>query len=144
MPAANAPLFWQVGLVVANLEESMDELSRVLGAEWGTIVERVAAGTALRFVFSKQGPPYIELIEGPPGSQWDSSLGSRLDHIGYSVDDLSAEREALERNGARIVVDGQAHGHRFNYHLVPKTNLRIESVEDGNDDETRRARLGLD
>jgi Glyoxalase/Bleomycin resistance protein/Dioxygenase superfamily len=120
--------FWQVGIVVADIERSMAELTRALGVDWGPLVERELEGWRILVVFSREGPPYLELLQGSPGSPWDAAAGSRLDHLGYWTGDLAAERERLEGSGMPVVIDGEALGGHWNYHRLPETNMRVEPI----------------
>ena len=121
--------FWHVGVVVADLEGAMDELRRALEVDWAEPVELLWGEWAYRSTFSRQGPPYLELIEGPAGSPWDPSRGSRLDHICFWVDDIAAARRRLVEDGIPLEVDGQAVGKRMNYHRAPLGGLRLEPLD---------------
>ena len=118
--------FWQVGVVVQDLAQAMEQLSATLGLTWGEVKERDELGVPLQVVFSDQGPPYFELIQGPAGSAWDGSAGSRLDHLAYWAEDLGSERERLAAAGAPVVVDGEARGLPVNYHALGDAGFRIE------------------
>ena len=122
------PPFWQVGLVVQNIEEAQEELTRALGVEWCEIAE-LSNEWDYRLVLSRQGPPYIELLEGPPGSPWDATQGSRMDHFAIWTDDVAAERRRLEAAGLPVDWDGQALGRPVNYHSAPQCGIRIETVD---------------
>jgi hypothetical protein len=119
------PLFWQVGIVVEDIEQAMDEFTRALGAEWTEVQDRMSG----RVTFSRQGPPYLELIEGKPGGLWDASAGSRIDHLGFWAQDLDEERRRLEQEGAPVIFNGQSMEAPFNYHLLSATNVRLEAID---------------
>jgi len=133
-PTPSAPVdptkFWQVGVVVQHLEGAMEELSRTLGLTWGEIKVNHTFGDEQRVVFSREGPPYFELIQGAPGSQWDPTAGPRLDHLAYWVPDISAERMRLEASGAPVVVDGQEKGLPINYHNFARAGFRVEMFDE--------------
>ena len=124
-----AAKFWHIGVVVEQLEAAMEELSRGLGMEWTDVREHTMMGCPLRTAFSTNGPPYLELIEGPEGTEWDSTLGSRIHHLTYWTDDLSEERRRLEDAGFPVVVDGQARGMPVNYHAFERAGMRIEAFD---------------
>ena len=130
--------FWQVGVLVQDLEAAMDELSRALGLTWSDVKRFGSEQARQRVVMSREGPPYFELVEGPPNSPWDSSAGSRLDHLAYWVDDIQEERERLEREGAPVVMDGQARGKLVNYHALPAAGFRVEVFDESRREELRR------
>jgi len=139
-PPADPTKFWQVGVVVQNLEDAMEELSRTLGLTWGEIKVNHTFDAPQRVVFSREGPPYFELIQGAPGSQWDPTAGSRLDHLAYWVPDIDAERARLEGQGAPVVVDGQAKGMPINYHDLDKAGFRVEVFDETFKDQIRANR----
>jgi hypothetical protein len=117
--------FFQVGVLVQDIEAARDELSAALGIVWSEIVERVNGEWKIRVCFSKEGPPYLELIEGPPGSPWDSGGASRIDHIGYWTPDLERHKETLAANGIPVDHDGAP---LFTYQHGRASGLRIELI----------------
>lgn len=121
--------FFQVGVLVENLESAQAELSQALGLEWSQTVERQNGEWSLRVCFSKQGPPYLELIEGPPGSPWETTDGSRIDHIGYWTDDLRSEVQGFDDRGLALEHDGTATGAVFTYHRGRESGLRVEFLD---------------
>ena len=121
--------FFQVGMLVQDIEASRAELAEGLGVTWSSIVERQVGDWKIRVCFVKEGPPYLELIEGPPGSPWDATAGSRIDHIGYWVDDLAAGKRRLADAGLALEVDGSAYGGVFTYHRGRASGLRVELLE---------------
>jgi catechol 2,3-dioxygenase-like lactoylglutathione lyase family enzyme len=128
--------FFQAGLLVQDLDAGMAELTTALGLRFGEPKVRETAYGPMRVVFSLDGPPYVELIEGPPGSPWETTRGSRLDHIGLWTDDLGADRVRLLEQGMTIEIDGEEiAGRPYAYFRAPSTGLRIEllerSMEDG-------------
>jgi hypothetical protein len=132
--------FWQVGLVVSDIEAVMEELSKTLGLTWGEVKTNRTFGDPQHVVFSREGPPYFELIQGAPGSQWDAANGSRLDHLAYWVSDVSSERERLAKLGSDVVVDGQAKGLPVNYHQLAAAGFRIEIFDSSFKDTIRSNR----
>jgi hypothetical protein len=127
VPELGAP--FQVGVLVADLDAARDELSAALGVTWGDALDREVDGWTIRVCFSKQGPPYLELIEGPEGSPWASDGGSRIDHIGYWTADIHRSRDELAGAGLPTEVDGAAAGGIFTYHRGRASGLRVELVD---------------
>ncbi len=121
--------FFQVGLLVQDLEGARTELAEALGVSWSDIVERRIAEWTIRVCFATEGPPYLELIEGPPGSPWDATAGSRIDHIGYWADDLEAGKRRLDEAGLALEVDGSSYGGVFTYHRGRTSGLRVELID---------------
>lgn len=121
--------FFHVGVIVEDLDAAIDELSRTLGLEFNEPHESSYAGSHIRVCYSLQGPPYLELIQGEPGSMWDTEGGPHADHVGYFVDDLEAGMARLERAGCPVDIDGVAFGGRFSYHRSNRAGLRIELID---------------
>jgi hypothetical protein len=127
-PAVTHPYF-QVGVLVEDIDAAREELGAALGLEWSEIVVRENGEWRIRVCFAKQGPPYLELIEGPAGSPWEAIGGSRIDHIGYWADDLDASKRRLDAAGLALEVDGSVHGGVFTYHRGRKSGLRVELID---------------
>jgi len=136
-------VFWQVGIVVDDIERSQEELTRALGVTWARTLDLRLEDWEYRLSLSNEGPPYLELLEGPPGSPWDAAGGSRIDHVGYWTEDIAVERRRLEEAGVPVAYDGEAAGLRFNYHALPETGIRIEPIDVWHRDGLRRT-FGLD
>ena len=133
MSTAQLP-FYQVGIIVPDLDPAMEELGSALGVTWGTVISPPYDKGPKRFVFSVEGPPHIELIEGRPGSAWDCSDGPRLDHIGLWTFRETAKGQ-LAANGMPIDTDGADLGNPiFTYHDASACGMRVELV-----DEARKA-----
>ena len=130
MTAIRSP-FYQVGIIVGELEPAMQELSRALGVTWGEIKTGDYKPEPIRFVFSVQGPPHIELIEGGEQGPWSSAGGPRLDHIGFWSADLPADKRKLADRGLPIELDGEALGNPiFTYHRAAACGIRVELVSE--------------
>jgi Glyoxalase/Bleomycin resistance protein/Dioxygenase superfamily len=125
----SASPFYQVGIIVPELEPAMEELGTALGLSWGAIRTGDYPPSPIRFVFSVEGPPHIELIEGPETGPWSSAGGPRLDHIGYWSQDVPADKRELEGRGLPIDADGEALGNPiFCYHRAPSSGMRVELI----------------
>jgi len=130
---------YHIGIVVQNLDQAMDELGTAMGYTWSTIRTMnanllVPAGTtavSLRIAFTRQGPPWLEFIEGPADSLWSAAGGNTLHHLGFYVDDLDAERKRLESLGMAFEIGGVGPDGRlagFAYHSNPHGG-RLELVD---------------
>ena len=132
--------FFQVGVIVENIEAAMDELTRAQNITWGRIVNREYRQWRFRRVFSLDGPPYIELVEGPPGSPWDSSKGSRLDHLQWWTRDMAGDTKRMLAAGLQvdsvkeeelIAPDGSKKpGILRTYFRAPASGIRIELIDE--------------
>ena len=105
--------YFQVGFVVPDLEAAMAEIGAGLGVEMIGPQERDLGDCVLRIAFASTPPPYLELIEGPPGSLWDATEGAHIHHLGYWSADLDADSDRLEAAGMERELDlGYVRYHR--------------------------------
>ncbi len=130
---------YHIGIVVQDLDRAMDELGTSCGYTWsdvrtlnsGLVTPSGPASVSARVVFTRQGPPWLEFIEGPAGSVWSAVGGNALHHLGFYVDDLEAESARLASLGMAFEVgaagpDGRLSG--FAYHNNPQGG-RLELVD---------------
>ena len=102
---------YHVAVVVADLDRAMNELGELLGLTWhepfggagyqllhGEIVD-----SNVRVTYSRQGPPYLELLQQCPGTVWAET---GLHHIGIWVDDAHAESKRFAAAGADLEAVG--------------------------------------
>ena len=82
-----------VGIIVSNLEKSIEKYENVLGIQLDRI-ENYGDGL-LRIAFLPVGEVQIELIEPlkPGSSAWDflQTNGEGIEHLAFRVDDLTKE-----------------------------------------------------
>jgi hypothetical protein len=114
---------------VQDIDAACRELTDTLGIGWSPIRDGSLDEWDYRIVFSVDGPPFLELIQGPPGSPWDASTGSRFDHLGFWVDDIGADKRALADQGAPLDFDATALGRSFTYHRLESVGGRVELVD---------------
>ena len=129
---------YHFGLVVDDVEDAQRELGEALHLTWASVQRRTStmetsAGLApvdVCFVYSLEGPPYLELIERREGSVFDQ-VG--LHHIGVWADDGASESGRLSGLGLpREAIGVRPDGSRGGgcYHLAT-CGLRIAVVEIG-------------
>ena len=121
--------FYHVAIIVEDLDKAMEEFSAGLGVHWGEVRDGALGPWTYRLTFSYEGPPHIELIEGQPGSPWDTSSGPRPDHIGYWTDDIEEGKRRLIARGLPIDFDACPYGSPFSDHRAAHTGLRLELVD---------------
>lgn len=121
--------FFHVCFVVQDIELAMADLARTIGVTWSPVRDGELGEWRYRIVFSAEGPPFYELIQGPPGSPWDATAGSRFDHIGFWSDDVSIDKRRLEQRGASLDFDAGAYGRAFSYHRLDSLGARVELVD---------------
>lgn len=126
---------FHVGVVVENLEASMKAIGDSLGIRWApqqerTQVIRTAAGEVrhepIRFTYSADGPPHVELIQSADDSAWETSAPGALHHVGAFAPDITkppGSALTLEFGGG----DGEIPA-GFAYYTAPG-GIRVELVE---------------
>jgi ketosteroid isomerase-like protein len=122
--------FNQVGLLVENIGRASEQLERAVGLRFEAPVQRRIGEWTVLVAYSLHGPPYIELIEAPPGTPWSTDGSARLDHIGFWSEDLDADGRRLADAGLPLAVDGTSLGGRWFYHLAADAGIRIEHIEE--------------
>jgi hypothetical protein len=135
----SAPYF-HVCYIVPELEEAMDELTRSTGVEWQAPRDRASGDMRWRLVYSVGPPPFIELVEGEPGTPWHTAEG-QLHHIGRFTYDLDEGIREFEAVGGTIEVDGREITGRWAYFRIPTSGALIELIEA--DDDMRRNQFGV-
>ena len=125
------------GVLVDDLDEAMRRFEMALGVTFATPMDRVlhvGCGdstqlTDLRLAFSKEGPPFIELIQSQ-GSRgvWGNHHGEGLHHIGAWTDDLEGRIAQLESEGIRVEASLSIDGRMSAVYLEPDdlTGTRLE------------------
>ncbi len=97
---------FHVGIVVEDLDASLEQLSILFGYEWGaemrteTQVELPDGEmmVEVRFRYSRD-TPRVELIQARPGTLWTPVANSGIHHLGYWSDDVAADGAELEQAG---------------------------------------------
>jgi catechol 2,3-dioxygenase-like lactoylglutathione lyase family enzyme len=133
------PTMFHTGIVVDDLDKAMASYSAALGLQWAEPIPssgmlRTRAGLLPRlqwFTYSTEGPHRIELIEILDDTAWAQTSRPRLDHIGYWVDDVRAEKARLEALGfdSEISAERPDGAPIMSYHLDPNQGLYIELVD---------------
>jgi hypothetical protein len=89
----SAPAFFHVGILVDDLDGAIARFSELLPLtfgrprtlaidEWDPVTEAMRA-RELRFIYSDEGPPFIELMEAQDDGVWGLQQGEGLHHIGF-------------------------------------------------------------
>jgi hypothetical protein len=96
--------------VVQDIEAATREMTATLGVAWSPVRDGRLGDWDYRIVFSVDGPPFLELVEGPPGSPWDSSGGSHFDHLGYWAENIgvASRPDAVSRGQPHWFVTWQS------------------------------------
>lgn len=135
-----APGLWRtlfhIGVVVPDIDAAMRELGEQFGIEFdppklfsasmrfGPDEER---RRTVMYSYSRQGPPFLELVQAMPSSIWTPEGGARMHHVGVRTPDVAKEAERLQRLGYRLEVIGgpDVTPNAFAY-LVNEWGVRVE------------------
>ncbi|NOY55646.1 MAG: VOC family protein [Actinobacteria bacterium] len=98
---------YHIGVGVEDLEAAMADLED-FGIRWTPIQTRNRPmmspdgpfDAELRFVYSLEGPPHIELVDAPAGGK----LAPTTWHLGYWVQDLPAATRHMVDRGATVTL----------------------------------------
>jgi hypothetical protein len=123
-----SPPYFHVGYVVPRLEDAMDEFTNTLGLRWEEPREHASGAQHWRLAYSLEGPPFVELIEGTPGTPWYATA-PRLHHLGRFTYDLDEEIERFTAARARIEVDGREISGRWAYFALASSGVLVEVIE---------------
>lgn len=104
--------FYHVGIIVPELGEAMRDLTSTLGLSWASeqraempvLLDGRLVTRDISFVYSTDGPPYVELI-GANEPPWELQDG--LQHMGVWCEDVVGEMEKLvTQDGFTTVATG--------------------------------------
>ena len=130
---------FKTGLIVPDLERAAREFSDSLGLIWASVqvaelclqIGGTRENVKLPFVYSRSGPPYLELLQAQPEGYYALPEGGGIHHVGMWVDDLAEASAGLAARGmpreAAGVQDGRCPA-LFAFHTNPH-GLRLELVE---------------
>jgi len=128
-----AQLF-HVGVVAADLDQAMAEMSANLGLTWKYGKARPMdlwifgepRTLEMRIAHSVEGPPHVELIQAVPGTPWAAPNGLGTNHLCYWSDRPAEVMARLEGNPANRRALGKP-GSPGGYILTP-SGLYIEII----------------
>ena len=95
-----------IGIVVQNINESLEEISNFLSFE-STSLPTLVGSQKVNICFLKTNSVYIELIEPTdPDSPITNFVkeGGGFHHLCFEVDDIQQEIDKMVKNGAHLVV----------------------------------------
>lgn len=121
-------MFYHVCFVVPDIEQGMRDLGSV-GVQWSTVLEDRLGPWDYRLAFSRGGPPYLELVQGPPGSPWDSSQGARCHHLGFWTEDVWKSSRRLSEEGFEEEFSACHLGRPYVYHQVKSLGVSLELMD---------------
>jgi catechol 2,3-dioxygenase-like lactoylglutathione lyase family enzyme len=130
---------YHVGVVVEDLDAAVADFTAQLGMSWAPLQNRELTvrhkgrlvTTDLRFTYSVEGPPHLELIEAAAtaGTPWEPA--GAMHHVGFWAEDLTATAASLQTAGLDLETTydtptGELLG--FGYFMGP-AGLRLEVVD---------------
>jgi hypothetical protein len=132
--------YFHVGLVVEKIGPALEQLTELAGYTWHTpmtvpVAVRDAEGAEytveITMVYSNQAP-YLEVIEGIPGTPWaHDPNGSNLHHLGFAVEDPAAAGAHAATCGCPLEVGSLGENGEFpttfSYHRG--MGIRLEMVQ---------------
>jgi hypothetical protein len=139
-PLARHRHFYHVGIACHRLEVAMDKMGELFGLRWTPIADESApnlydpdgpSDAAARRCHSLGSPVPFELLEGNPGSTWDTPKDVVTHHLAYWSDDVGNDVRSLQDDGWAIelaVLDADGGPTEFAY-LVKAGCVRIELVD---------------
>ena len=127
-----------VGIVTCDLGRAMDDLAGRFDVTWGkpsTVDhEYVTRDGRVRWplhVVHSSGPIAFELLEGGPGTVWETTALTRLHHYALWTTDLAGEVAALEQKGWQLeltVAGSDNGGPRGFAYVVRPGSARLELI----------------
>ena len=141
--------FFHIGIVVKDMATGMADMSRRFGVTFPEAREAnvkmrylgVDQQVAVKFVYSREGPVYIELLEAVPGTVWENP---GIHHLGVFCDGMEDEVNKLVADGytheaASFGADGSLQGAQY---ITNDSGIRLE-FQRGETREQFRKMLGL-
>ena len=88
--------YFHIGILVKDVEAARADFTARLGVEFEPVhSQQIATGETTRFCYSRQGPPYLELVEMTGTGSWSPEQPEGFHHIGLSDPDVPARCAAF-------------------------------------------------
>ena len=98
--------FFHVGILVRDVEAARADFTAQLGMEFEPVhSQKITTGETIRFCYSLQGAPYIELVEMTGTGSWSPEQPEGFHHIGVSDPSVPA-RCAAFGNRVEVIAPG--------------------------------------
>lgn len=134
--------FWHVGIACHSLEAAMSDVGNAFGLRWTPVASDTLPGLhtpdgpanwSARRVQSIGGLVPFELLQGSPGSTWDTPASEPVltHHLAYWSEDVGADVLALEKEGWSVeidMLDDDGNPVTFAYMTRPG-DIRVELVD---------------
>ena len=135
---------FHIGIRVADIYSAMEEMGESLNLTWAEVVENPSQGIwtpekgqesiPLKFVYSREGPQHLELLEGEKNSFWDGTQDPGVHHFGIWVDEVKKETEILLENSWELLGSAKSpeEGYGNMAYLAPGNGTMVELVASRN------------
>ena len=98
---------FHIGVIVPDMSKGLEDIARRFGASFPDPRDAQVSiryrgevqSVPVKFAYSQQGPPYIEVIQAVPGTVWEATSGSRIHHLGVFCNNVEDEIGRLEAEG---------------------------------------------
>ena len=104
--------FFHVGVLVRDIDQAIPDFGQILGLRFEPVRSApLVTGEVMRFCYSLQGPPYVELVQMADTSLgiWGPEQGEGLHHLAFTDPDVPGTCAAFGGQ-ADTVVGGGANG----------------------------------
>ncbi len=88
--------FFHLGILVRDVEAARADFTALLGLDFEPVhSQQLATGENIRFCYSLQGAPYLELVEMTGTGSWSAEQPEGFHHIGISDPSVTARCAAI-------------------------------------------------
>jgi len=139
-PLSSHSRFYHVGIACQQLEAAMERVGEPFGVRWTPVADDTAPNLfgpdgpsdgVVRRTHSIGSPVPMELLEGGPGSTWETAKVAVTHHLAYWSRDVGADVRSLQADGWTVelaVLDSDGRPTEFAYVVKPGL-VRIELVD---------------
>ena len=130
---------YHVGIATRRLEDAMEALGATFGCGWTDVREGAEPGLATpsgpvdwstRVAHSLPGPLRFELLEGTPGSVWDTDAVAVLHHVAFWSEDFGRDVALVQQAGWAIELTFYDEGQPYSFAYLRKAGApRVELVD---------------
>jgi len=137
--------FFHAGILVRDIDQAAADFAKILGLRFEQVRSApLVSGEMMRFCYSLQGPPYLELVQMADTSIgiWGPEQGEGLHHIAFADPDVPGTCAAFGGQADTVVggEDGSArviftrpealHGIRIEYLQSAMVTATFERLRD--------------
>jgi catechol 2,3-dioxygenase-like lactoylglutathione lyase family enzyme len=136
--------FFHVGVLVRDIDQAAEDFGKLLGLRFEPVRSApLVSGELMRFCYSLQGPPYLELVQmaGTSLGIWGPEQGEGLHHLAFADPDVPGSCAAFGGQADMVVGGGEGgsarvvftrpealHGIRVEYLVSPMVTATFERL----------------